>query len=406
MKVLILGSGGREHALGWAFAESGHEVYFLPGNGGTEITGINLYCDDIMQFVKERGGEFDLIIPGPESYIAKGVADLIKDSVVFAPSFDAARLEASKVYAKRFMEKYGIPTANFEVAQSPDQLKEALSKFDPPYVLKADVLAGGKGVFIVDNKDEALSTGIKLMKGELLPGVSGALVVDQFLKGKELSAIYVVGESGDFKLLPFARDYKRVYDGDRGPNTGGMGCWAPVNIDNELIDSINDIAQKTIYGIKQEDMSYKGFLYIGLMLTDDGPYVLEYNVRMGDPETEAILPLDPKGFVDVVLEAAFSGIPKGNITTDMFAVDVVVASCGYPLSPKKGQKVVIDDIDKHLYFFAGVKKGEDGNLYVSGGRVVNAIGTGKTLKEARLKAYEAAEAVKFEGAFYRKDIAL
>lgn len=403
MKVWILGSGGREHAIGWAFKECGHQVFFVPGNAGTENTGTNIPCgsvEEAKRLIKDRDNEIDLLIPGSEDYIARGVADILQDKA-FAPKSKPALLEASKIFAKRFMKRYGIRTANFEVVESEGELEEKIKRFSPPYVLKADPLAGGKGVIILESEKEAIQKGRALMRGELIKGVSGGLVLDEYLKGEELSAIAVVGDKG-FKLLPFARDYKRAYDNDQGPNTGGMGSWAPVKINKKTVEGIEEILQRTLEGLKKENLSYRGFLYLGLMIVDGEPYVLEYNVRLGDPETEAILPLDPCGFVDMVLSAWKEGIPYNGMREESYVVDVVIASEGYPMEPKKGMEVKIEG--EGLYFFAGVSK-KDGKMVVSGGRVVHSVGIGKTLKEAREKAYEGVSKVKFEGAFYRKDIA-
>lgn len=403
MKVWILGSGGREHAIGWAFKECGHQVFFVPGNAGTENTGTNIPCgsvEEAKRLIKDRDNEIDLLIPGSEDYIARGVADILQDKA-FAPKSKPALLEASKIFAKRFMKRYGIRTANFEVVESEGELEEKIKRFSPPYVLKADPLAGGKGVIILESEKEAIQKGRALMRGELIKGVSGGLVLDEYLKGEELSAIAVVGDKG-FKLLPFARDYKRAYDNDQGPNTGGMGSWAPVKINKKTVEGIEEILQRTLEGLKKENLSYRGFLYLGLMIVDGEPYVLEYNVRLGDPETEAILPLDPCGFVDMVLSAWKEGTPYNGMREESYVVDVVIASEGYPMEPKKGMEVKIEG--EGLYFFAGVSK-KDGKMVVSGGRVVHSVGIGKTLKEAREKAYEGVSKVKFEGAFYRKDIA-
>jgi len=403
MRVWIMGSGGREHAIGWAFKECGHEVFFIPGNAGTEVTGTNIPCEGVEEakrIVKERESEIDLLIPGSEEYIAKGVRDILKEKT-FAPESKPALLEASKIFAKRFMKKYGIKTANFETVESEGELEEKIKRFSPPYVLKADPLAGGKGVIIVDNLEEALQKGKALMRGELIKGVRGGLVLDEYLRGEELSAIAVVGER-NFKLLPFARDYKRAFDNDEGPNTGGMGSWAPVKIGEKTLKGIEDILERTLEGLKREGLSYRGFLYLGLMLVEGEPYVLEYNVRLGDPEAEAIIPLDPHGFVDMILSAWRDGEPSRGMKEEGYVVDVVIASEGYPMNPKKGMEVKIEG--EGLYFFAGVSK-RDNKMIVSGGRVVHAVGIGKTLKEARKIAYEGASKVKFEGAFYRRDIA-
>ena len=388
MKVAILGSGGREHAIGWAFHRRGHDVYYVTGNGGTSMHGTN---------VEEIPTDVHLIIPGSEKYIAQGIAD--GDDRVFAPTSEGARLEASKVWAKKFMKKYHIPTAPFEVAHSGEELKEVLKHFVPPFVIKADGLAGGKGVIIEKGYDEAVLKGSVLIEGRLLPGVSGPVVVEQYLGGTELSAIAIVA-GDDYVLLPFVRDYKRAYDGGKGPNTGGMGAVGPIEINNDTLKGIHDIFRKTLTGLKEEGIYYRGFLYVGLMISNGVPYVLEYNVRLGDPETEVIVAMSPDAFVEAIL-SAYEGMPIRDVHPQCFATDVVIASEGYPLSPRKGQ--IIEKEPTGLVFYGGVKR-EGGNLVVSGGRVFHCIGRGKTGSDATLEACTCAESVSFAGAFFRRDI--
>ncbi|UZN23001.1 phosphoribosylamine--glycine ligase [bacterium 3DAC] len=389
MKIVIVGSGGREHAMGWAFYREGYDVYYVPGNPGTARHGTN-----IAQIPDE---EDILVIPGSETYIAGGIADG-KDNV-FAPDSRGARLESSKIWAKEFMKKHGIPTAPFIVVNTPKELKTALKSFSPPYVIKADGLAGGKGVIIEDDFEKAVEKGSMLIEGTFLKGVKGPVVVEEYLPGIELSAMAVA--SGEhFALFPFTRDYKRAYDGGKGPNTGGMGAVGPINVDKGIVDQIEDIYRLTLDGLKSEGISYKGFLYIGLMIKDDKVYVLEYNVRMGDPETEVIVMMNPSGFVSSVL-SAYRGESIQPIVPKCFAVDVVIASEGYPLSPRKGQ--VIEKEPTGFAFYAGVKE-ESGKLVVSGGRVFHCMGTGMTPEEARTSAYRCAESVSFPGAFFRRDI--
>lgn len=405
-KILVLGSGGREHAIGWAFKNAGYEVSFYPGNAGTKLVGKNLSINEAELFAGNILADFDLVIPGSEDFLVKGIAD--GKINVFGPDSAGARLEGSKCFAKLFMEKYNIPTAKFQIARNKVQLVDALKSFTPPYVIKADGLAQGKGVIIEDNFSNAVENGSKLMDGTLIPGVSGPVVVDEFLKGWELSAIAIVN-GRKFALLPFTRDYKRVFTGNKGPNTGGMGAYGPVEITQKLIEKIKTIFDKTLFGLEKEGIYYKGFLYIGLMIVDEEPYVLEYNVRLGDPETEVIVAMEPEKFVGNVLKA-FNNEDFEEYKSSKFAVDVVVASEGYPESPRKGQKIVIENIENskkegNILFYAGVRE-QNGELVVSGGRVLHSVGTDNELGKAREKAYKNLQNIHFEGMFYRDDIAL
>lgn len=405
-RVLVLGSGGREHAIGWAFKNAGCEVSFYPGNAGTKLEGKNLNISEAELLSGNILGEFDLVIPGSEDFLVKGIAD--GKINVFGPDSAGARLEGSKCFAKLFMEKYNIPTARFQIARNKVQLVDALKSFTPPYVIKADGLAQGKGVIIEDNFSNAIENGSKLMDGTLIPGVSGPVVVDEFLKGWELSAIAIVS-GRKFALLPFTRDYKRVFTGNKGPNTGGMGAYGPVEINQKLVEKIRTIFDKTLFGLEKEGIYYKGFLYIGLMIVDEEPYVLEYNVRLGDPETEVIVAMEPEKFVGNVLKA-FNNEDFEEYKSSKFAVDVVVASEGYPESPRKGQKIVIENIENsekegNILFYAGVKE-QNGELVVSGGRVLHSVGIDNELGKAREKAYKNIQNIHFEGMFYRDDIAL
>ncbi|WP_448376469.1 phosphoribosylamine--glycine ligase [Fervidobacterium sp.] len=393
-KVLIIGSGGREHAIGWAFKNAGFEVSFFPGNAGTKFVGKNVLLDNFDRLV-----EFDIVIPGSEEFLVKGVADDRRN--VFGPDSSGARLEGSKCFSKLFMQRHDIPTAKFSIAKNSVELEDALKTFQPPYVIKADGLAQGKGVIIAENFSEAMEKGTKLINGTLISGVSGPVVVDEFLKGWELSAIAIVNGK-DFALLPFTKDYKRAFTGNAGPNTGGMGAYGPVRIDNNLKRRIEDVFGRTLDGLKKENINYRGFLYIGLMIVENEPYVLEYNVRLGDPETEVIVTMAPDKFVENVVKA-FSNEKIKEYYPENYAVDVVLASKGYPDNPTKGQKIEFVS-NNGFFFFAGVKE-NNGELIVNGGRVLHSIGIDKNLEKAREKAYENIKTVHFEGMFYREDIA-
>ncbi|MFN6992507.1 MAG: phosphoribosylamine--glycine ligase [Fervidobacterium sp.] len=405
--VCILGSGGREHAIGWAFKEYGFKVYFYPGNAGTKNIGYNINLTKFDEL--ER---FDLVIPGSEDFLVNGVAN--NKNNVFGPDSFGAKLEGSKCFAKKFMEKYSIPTSKFKIATNIEELREILRYFNPPYVIKADGLAAGKGVIICNNNEEALEKGVKLINGELIKNVKGPVVVEEFLSGWELSAIAIVnGEK--FAFLPFTRDYKRAFTNNQGPNTGGMGSYGPTIIDTTLITKIKNIIIKTLAGLKKEGIFYRGFLYAGLMVVDNEPFVLEYNVRLGDPETEVIVPMNKEKFVENII-LAFQNENFEEYKPEKYALDVVLASEGYPDNPKKGQVIQIKESkvnnevsngekqgEHSMIFYAGVLE-HNGNFIVNGGRVLHCVGTGSTLQQARQRAYEKIKDVYFEGMFYREDI--
>ncbi|MGB9614086.1 MAG: phosphoribosylamine--glycine ligase [Fervidobacterium sp.] len=397
--VCILGSGGREHAIGWAFKKIGYDVYFYPGNAGTKYLGKNIKLKTFDEL-----SNYDLVIPGSEEYLVKGVAD--KLSNVFGPDSEGAQLEGSKIFAKRFMKKYDIPTARFMIATDSHSLNDALKGFSPPYVIKADGLAQGKGVVICNTFEEAMQVGKKLIDGELISNVKGPVLIDEFLDGWELSAISIIN-GHQFVLLPFTKDYKRALTGNKGPNTGGMGAFGPISIDGKLKERIREIFSKTLNGLIKEKIRYRGFLYIGLMVVNNEPYVLEYNVRLGDPETEVIVAMDPEHFVENILKA-YTNENCNEYTPQKFAVDVVIASEGYPENPRKGQEITIDERENangnsHI-FYAGVSE-KDGKFIVSGGRVLHSVGVGQTLEQARAYAYENIKNIHFEGMYYRSDIA-
>lgn len=391
MKIVVVGSGGREHAIGWAFYREGVDVIYVKGNGGTLMHGVNM--EEIPWHQKDI-----LVIPGSETYIASGIADGRKN--VFSPDSKGALLETSKAWAKGFMVNHGIPTAEFQIVDEPTYLETALSRFEPPYVIKADGLAGGKGVIITNNKKEALVKGRKLMEGELLEGVKGPVVVEKYLTGTEISAMAIVSGE-EYVLLPFIRDYKRLNDGGIGPNTGGMGAVGPISISSEIVTGIKDIYNKTLQGLMKKGIVYKGFLYLGLMIGTDGIYVLEYNVRLGDPETEVLVKMNSRAFVENIINAV-EGKKLQDVLPQCFAADVVVASKGYPFSPKKG--IPIRKEPKGFAFYGGVSRDKGGRMIVTGGRVFHCMGTGMKYSDAIKEAYQCASTVEFEGAFFRKDI--
>lgn len=392
--VCILGSGGREHAIGYAFQKLGIDLFFYPGNAGTKKIGKNIEIDNFSKL-----DAFDLVIPGSEEYLANGIANGRQN--VFGPDSRGARLESSKSFAKLFMQKHDIKTARFEIANTREQLYDALKQFNPPYVVKLDGLAQGKGVIITHSFDEALDKGTKLMNGEFFGNVKGPVVVDEYLDGWELSAIAIVNGK-NFALLPFTKDYKRAFTNNEGPNTGGMGAYGPVQIDVKLREKIEELFTKTLVGLEREGIYYRGFLYIGLMVVDEEPYVLEYNVRLGDPETEVIVSMEPEQFALNIIKA-HSNEAFDEYVPKHCAVDVVIASEGYPESPRKGQEIQFQSDD--FFFYSGVSE-KNGKLVVSGGRVLHSIGVGDNLEQARKRAYENIRNVYFDGMYYRADIAL
>ncbi len=403
MRVLLLGGGGREHAIGWKLARSPRvtELVSLPGNPGLADLGPTvegISPDDpgaVSAMARVHG--VDLVVVGPEAPLAAGVADaLLRLGVpVFGPTRDAARLESSKSFAKEVMDRAGVPTAGSLTVSEPNEGIRHLDQSDGPYVVKADGLAAGKGVLVTESRAEA--------KGWLNQWIeSGPVVIEDFLDGPEVSVFAICTESGAKALQP-ARDYKRLGDGDVGPNTGGMGSYSPVpDLPSDLVDfTLNSVVEPTLRQMESDGNPFGGFLYVGLVLTSDGPRVLEFNVRLGDPETQAIMPLLESDLIDV-LEGA------DPVWSARSSVNVVLASKGYPTAPERGAVIKglgsIDDSDV-VVFHAGTTQ-ENGRLQVSGGRVLSVVGLGDDLDAARAKAYGAVDAVSWPGKTFRRDIAL
>lgn len=410
MNILILGKGGREHALGWKLLQSERRshLFFLPGNAGTLSVGVNLdgdynKFDDVKRAVVENG--INLVVVGPEEPIARGVADFLEDMGmdVIAPRKDVAFLEASKIEAKKFMKKHGIPTADFVTFDSYQEAKayiERVGKF--PLVIKADGLCGGKGVVIARDKKEAVDTLRDFMVDGRFGEASRRVVIEEFLKGYEFSVfVYLEGEM--YVVLGDAIDYKRAYDGDKGPNTGGMGSVAPaIFLDSGMREKVKkDIIDRTIEGLMKDGLYYKGFLYFGLIWTEKGPYVLEYNVRMGDPETQVVVMIDSRDWLEF-----FKGnhLDKKWPYYSRVCVEVVLVSSGYPLKYDKGYIIEgLNRVEGVNVFHAGTVM-KEGRIITNGGRVLNVVGCGKELKEAREKVYKEVRKIKFKNVFYRKDI--
>ena len=417
MKVLVIGGGGREHAICWKLSKSPKvdELYCAPGNAGiAEVA----KCVDIgvMDFEKmadfAKKEAFDLVVVGPDDPLAGGIVDVLEEKGlrVFGPRKNAAILEGSKAFSKDLMKKYGIPTADYETFDTPESSLNYLETAPVPIVLKADGLALGKGVLICNTREEA-KEGVKTLMLDKQFGHAGdRIVVEQFMTGREVSVLSFV-DGKTIKIMTSAQDHKRAKDGDQGLNTGGMGTFSPSPFYTPEVDEFckKHIYQATVDAMKAEGREFKGIIFFGLMLTADGPKVLEYNARFGDPETQVVLPRMKNDIVDV-FEACVDGtLDQIDLQfEDNAAVCVVLASDGYPEHYEKGKKITglenFKDKDGYYVFHAGSKFDAEGNILTNGGRVLGVTATGKDLKEARANAYKATEWVNFENKYMRHDI--
>ena len=417
MKVLVIGGGGREHAICWKLSKSPKvdELYCAPGNAGiAEVA----RCVDIgvMDFEKmadfAKKEAFDLVVVGPDDPLAGGIVDVLEEKGlrVFGPRKNAAILEGSKAFSKDLMKKYGIPTATYETFDTPEAALRYLETAPVPIVLKADGLALGKGVLICNTREEA-KEGVKTLMLDKQFGHAGdRIVVEQFMTGREVSVLSFV-DGKTIKIMTSAQDHKRAKDGDQGLNTGGMGTFSPSPFYTPEVDEFckKHIYQATVDAMKAEGREFKGIIFFGLMLTADGPKVLEYNARFGDPETQVVLPRMKNDIVDV-FEACVDGtLDQIDLQfEDNAAVCVVLASDGYPEHYEKGKKITglenFKDKDGYYVFHAGSKFDAEGNILTNGGRVLGVTATGKDLKEARANAYKATEWVNFENKYMRHDI--
>ena len=417
MKVLVIGGGGREHAICWKLSKSPKvdELYCAPGNAGiAEVA----KCVDIgvMDFEKmadfAKKEAFDLVVVGPDDPLAGGIVDVLEEKGlrVFGPRKNAAILEGSKAFSKDLMKKYGIPTAAYETFDTPEAALKYLETAPVPIVLKADGLALGKGVLICNTREEA-KEGVKTLMLDKQFGHAGdRIVVEQFMTGREVSVLSFV-DGKTIKIITSAQDHKRAKDGDQGLNTGGMGTFSPSPFYTKEVDEFcrKYIYQATVDAMKAEGREFKGIIFFGLMLTADGPKVLEYNARFGDPETQVVLPRMKNDIVDV-FEACVDGtLDQIDLQfEDNAAVCVVLASDGYPEHYEKGKKITglenFKDKDGYYVFHAGSKFDAEGNILTNGGRVLGVTATGKDLKEARANAYKATEWVNFENKYMRHDI--
>ncbi|PZT48593.1 phosphoribosylamine--glycine ligase [Helicobacter valdiviensis] len=413
MEIVIVGSGAREYSIGLALQQECRidGIYFYPGNGATSKLGKNIQFANDKEFVdfaiKESIG---LVIIGPEAPLVDGLADVLRENgiLTFGPSAKAARLEGSKAYMKDFAKRYDIPTARFIQTQDYEEATKFIEDLNLPVVVKADGLCAGKGVIIAQSYEEAKLSVKEMLNGKSFGEAGKKVVVEEFLDGFELS-VFAMCDGKDFIVLPPAQDHKRLLKGDEGPNTGGMGAYAPSPLANEsLIEKIkNNIIKPTLEGMEKDGNPFIGVLFCGIMVVKDEPYLLEFNVRFGDPECEVLMPLFKRGLLDCLLGCAKQDLK--NVSYELeegYCVGVVAASKDYPYKSCKKELISIknqSNEDCHISYAGVIKEGME--LYASGGRILVAVGKGKSVREATNRAYEALKSVEFNGMQFREDIA-
>lgn len=417
MRVMVIGSGGREFSIGRVLKQDPavSELFFAPGNGATEMLGSNVAIKDyeaLAEFAVDQ--KIDLTIVGPEGPLSDGVVDVFKAKglVIFGPSKAAAQLEGSKVYMKNFLAKYGIPTARYIETDHIGDAFKFIESLSAPIVVKADGLCAGKGVIIAQSHDEAKVAVSEMLSGKSFGDAGKRVVVEEFLDGYELS-MFALCDGKDFILLPAAQDHKRLLDNDEGPNTGGMGAYAPTPlVDDVIYEKVKDrIVRPTLDGMQQEGAPFEGVLFIGLMIVNGEPITLEFNVRFGDPECEILMPLLKTPASELFYKAATKQLDALNVEFhNKYAVGVVMASRNYPYDNSEPAEIIVDEIhhdeilqNTHISY-AGVSK-EDDKLYATGGRVLVCVGVGESIKEARDRAYMLCGQVHFAGKKLRGDIA-
>lgn len=418
MNILVIGSGGREHAIAWKLSSSNQvdRLYSAPGNAGTARHGRNVAEDfsreALLQFCIEQ--KVDLVMVGPEAPLVDGVTDWLEQGgvPVVGPSAAAARLEGSKVFAKDFMRRHRIPTGDYQMYEDPDSAENALKerRFGFPVVVKADGLAAGKGVFICKTLEEGLSAVAEIMRERRFGASGDQLILEEFLEGEEASFMCLTDGDAVLPMVP-SQDHKAIYEGDRGPNTGGMGAYSMNGLLSEQMQTriMNEIMLPAVRGMAIEETPFRGILYAGLMLTDAGPQVLEFNVRFGDPETQAVLPR-----MDSDLAEVFEALTQRKLSSfplrwsDDAAVCVVIASGGYPGSYESGKEITgieMAEEEKGTVVFHAGTRSENKKIFTSGGRVLGVTALAPTLEHAIMQAYEGVNKIHFEGMYYRRDIA-
>lgn len=418
MNVLLLGSGGREHALAWKIRKSRHlnNLYIAPGNAGTATLGTNVAID-VTDFGAMRqfslDNDIDMIVVGPEVPLVEGVYDYFHEDedichiAVIGPSREGAQLEGSKDFAKRFMTTYNIPTARFKTVtlENVTEGNAFLDSLPSPYVLKADGLAAGKGVLILNDLNEAKQSLWEMLNGKF-GAASKSVVIEEFLSGIECS-VFVLTDGRSYKILPVAKDYKRIGEGDTGLNTGGMGAVSPVSFADDLfMEKVRRrIVEPTIEGLQKEKIDYKGFIFLGLINVEGEPKVIEYNVRMGDPETEVVVPLIKSDLLELFTAVATETLDEKVLEIDdRYAVTVMMVSGGYPGSYENGKIIEgLNDVEDSIVFHAGTKNVGD-KIVTSGGRVLSVTSYGKTMDEALGTSYKNIAKIHFENGYFRKDI--
>lgn len=418
MNILIIGNGGREHAMAWKIAQSAlcSRIFVAPGNPGTASVAenVDIAADDfhrLGQFCQQN--QIDLMVVGPEAPLVKGIRDFfesdpwLKDVLIVGPGRNGAQLEGSKDFSKQFMLRNNIPTAKARsfIVSELDQAFDYISTCKPPIVLKADGLAAGKGVVISLSQAEAKAVLKEMLVNKKFGEASAKVLIEEFLSGIEVS-VFLLTDGKDYVLLPEAKDYKRIGEGDTGPNTGGMGAVSPVDFATpafmERVET--QVVKPTINALKREGIDYKGFIFVGIMNVGGSPFVIEYNARMGDPETQAIMPRIQSDFLELLVAAAKGELKGRKLQIDpLYAVTVAMVSGGYPGNYEKGKIIHGLETDNDLVFHAGTKKG-DGNILTEGGRVLAVTGKGDSLEKARKGAYEKVARIEWEGLYYRKDI--
>ena len=412
----MVGGGAREHTLVWKLAQSPkvNEIYAAPGNAGTAqiAQNISISPTDIESLVKiAQEKRIDLTVVGTEAPLASGIADqfLVRGMAIFGATEEATRIESSKVFAKELMHKYNIPCARSVSFSRYSEAKEYLQQQQTPIVIKADGLAAGKGVFVINSMSEALDALYDVMEAKTLGAAGNKVIIEEYLSGKEMSA-FAFTDAHTVVAMPPACDYKRIYDGDEGLNTGGMGSYSPPYFYSQtLAKTVTEtIMEPTVSAMHEERKPYKGILYGGLMITNDGPKVLEFNARFGDPEAQVTIPRIKTDLVDIMLAVVDNKLDQIEIEySEDACVGVVMASSGYPGSYKTGFPISgLDNLDKDILVFHAGTKVESGQVLTNGGRVLSVAAMGKSITEAREKVYTNLPRIHFEGSYYRQDIAL